>query len=172
MKSALYTRRGDDGTSLLYGTTVRIPKDDAVIEALGAVDELNSLLGVCRTVLPADARALIAHVQNRLFTLQAEIAGAHPTITSSHVSEIETDIADIEAVITVPHSFVIPGAMFESAMLDYARTVARRAERSLVRSKVGKAQGIAYLNRLSSLLYVLARHAAENSHAPEARPSY
>ena len=114
-------------------------------------------------------------VQHNLFIVQAEIAGADKSLIKVRVDELECAINDIEALIANPHSFVLPGATELSAMLDYARAVSRRAERTVV-----AAHGVrpvspttaAYLNRLSSLLYALARYAATEAGVKECAPLY
>jgi cob(I)alamin adenosyltransferase len=176
----LYTRKGDGGTSGLFGTKQRLPKDSPVYQALGALDELNSLLGVCR----AKARGVQHHegvdipkeverVQQILFIAQAELAGAEKNVTQKHVDELEASIAAIEALIQNPHSFVIPGATELSALFDVARAVSRRAERTVVSAKehrpVSATTG-AYLNRMSSFLYALARYTAGTG--TELSPTY
>lgn len=176
----LYTRKGDDGTSGLFGTKERFPKDSPVYEALGTLDELNSLLGVCRAKTGApsgefDMVGEIIQAQQNLFIAQAEIAGADKYIPKVRVDELECAINDIERLIQHPHAFVLPGATELSALLDYSRAVSRRAERAVL-----SARGIrpvspttaGYLNRLSSLLYALARYAAKSRGIKELSPSY
>ncbi len=177
----LYTRTGDGGTSGVFGTCDRMSKDSPVFIALGSLDELNSLLGVCRACArknPSaayDVEAELLRTQEGLFMAQAELAGADKHIAQSHVDDVESSIAELEKLITNPHSFVIPGANELSAHLDYARAVARRAERSVVTlhgEHVVPAPLRIYMNRLSSLLYALARYTAACSDAPELSPSY
>ena len=105
----LYTRKGDDGRSGLFGTTERFPKNSLVYEALGALDELNSLLGVCkaqakRSALRGalDIAPIIARVQEIIFIAQAEIAGAPKKVTQTHVDELEAAIGTIERQIENP----------------------------------------------------------------------
>ncbi len=181
----LYTRKGDKGTSGLFGTKERIPKDSPVYDALGTLDELNSLLGVCQATthncakVPAAIRAEVLPelftVQECLFIIQAELAGAGKTISQQQVDDLEITIDSIERMIPAPHGFVIPGTTSVSSWCDYARAVSRRAERAVI-----KVQGIrklsaptlAYLNRLSSLLYSLARYSATLECGIESKPSY
>ena len=177
----LYTRKGDDGRSGLFGTTERFPKNSLVYEALGALDELNSLLGVCkaqakRSALRGalDIAPIIARVQEIIFIAQAEIAGAPKKVTQTHVDELEAAIGTIERQIENPHSFVIPGASELSAQFDYARAVSRRAERRVVGASADRSVSPAtnaYLNRLSSLLYALARYTAAQEGAAEHAPA-
>ncbi len=176
----LYTRKGDDGLSGLFGTKVRFSKNSAIYEALGTIDELNSLLGICRAAaatIRTDSRTLhIIHgVQECLFIIQAEIAGANHTIQRTHITNLETAITEIEHKIENPHAFVIPGATLTSALFDFARTVARRAERTIIsipHTHAVSSESRAYLNRLSSLLYALARATAAEERRTELSPSY
>lgn len=176
----LYTRKGDTGTSGLFGTKVRLPKDSEVFEALGSVDELNSLLGVIRARTRGvsgeiDIAAEIKQVQECLFITQAELAGADKSLAQKHIDAVEGTIGRIEGLIEKPHGFVISGATELSAMLDYARAVARRTERAVVKAHSKRAlsdKTRAYLNRLSSILYALARYAAAKEKVSESSPSY
>lgn len=177
----LYTRKGDTGTSGLYCTAERFPKNSSVYDALGTLDELNSLLGVCRAFVTwkkqGDIR--IAHevkgIQECLFIIQAELAGALKSILPGHVKNMERVIARIEAIIEVPHGFIVPGSTRVSALLDYARSVSRRAERAVLDAHSFRTMSpdtLVYLNRLSSLLYALARYAAHLEGKKEASPAY
>ena len=176
----LYTRKGDLGTSGLFGTNKRFSKNHPVYEALGTLDELNSLLGVCRVYLSGKVdgvclQAEILSVQEGLFVIQAELAGSDKHIDARRVQLIEDVIDIIEVRVGNPHAFVISGATITSAFLDYARAVARRAERTVVvpsvRQKVSN-ESLAYLNRLSSLLYAFARYTAVENGGKETTPSY
>jgi len=176
----LYTRTGDKGTSGLFGTRERFPKNSLIYEALGVVDELNSLLGVCRarsnkTKGGLDVAREILKVQECLFPIQAELAGAQKSVTQTHVDELEDVIKRFESKIENPHAFVIPGATEFSALCDYARAVSRRAERIVISTQhvqnVSPA-ALAYLNRLSSFLYALARYSAVKESAKESPPFY
>ncbi len=152
-----------------------------MFETLGSVDELNSLLGVC--IAKANEQygpdSLIAGVirtaQNNLFIVQAELAGADKAITAEHVSAMEQVIDDSEKRIEALHSFIISGATELSAFLDYARAVSRHAERAVIRSRHLRAvsdETLKYLNRLSSLLYALARVSAADAGVKEVGPRY
>lgn len=177
----LYTRKGDGGTSGLYGTAERFPKNSPVYEALGSVDELNSFVGFCRARCmsePSIAARLhdeLLRVQESLFILQAEIAGAEKRLGQGDVDRLEAAIEGIERSIEAPQGFVIPGATEISALLDCARAICRRAERA-VYGIAGERRlsdhAHAYVNRLSSLLYALARYAAALSHTHEQSPAY
>lgn len=175
----LYTRRGDDGTSGLWGTKNRLPKDHPVFEVLGALDELNSLLGLCRAKAKggklSHAGPALRAVQECLFIAQAEVAGADKTLTKAHLDSLEAMIEKAERTVKNPHAFVIPGTTERSAWFDYARTVSRRVERRVIALKKPHAVAAgtrAYLNRLSSLLYAYARAYAATSGAREPSPSY
>lgn len=176
----LYTRKGDNGTSGLFGTKERRPKNNPVYDALGTLDELNSLLGVCRAHAADIASEIsiqkeIRSAQEALFIIQAEVAGSDKHIVKTRIDALENTIDNVEILTGNPHAFTIPGATTVSAFLDYARAVARRAERSVVtvseKQKVS-ANALAYLNRLSSLLYALARYAAAKEGVREASPTY
>lgn len=177
----LYTRKGDTGTSGLVGTKERFEKDSDCYEALGTLDELNCLLGLCRSytrkqhVEEIDTAKEIKNIQENLFIVQAELAGSDKSLQENHVQGAEHTIDSIEQLIPPRHTFVIPGETALSAWLDYARAVSRRAERSVLRSHKTRpvsAMTRAYLNRLSSLLYALARLAVAYENIQEDAPSY
>ncbi len=176
----LYTRRGDKGRTGLFGTDERLPKDSLLYDALGTIDELNSLLGICRAQTGSDKKGtaiqrMIQAVQECLFIIQAEIAGADKSIKQAHIDQMEQHIEQIEKLIHKPHSFVIPGATPLSALYDYARAVARRAERTvwgMQSQRTIAPESAAYLNRLSSFLYALARFFAADGDARETSPTY
>lgn len=162
----IYTRGGDRGeTGLLGGGRVR--KDDPRTEAYGTVDELNSWIGLARTEpLPAPVEAILAPVQNQLFRLGAQLSASkpgtqQPAIETAHVETLETAIDAADAELPPLEQFILPGGTRGAALLHLARCVCRRAERrvvSLVQQEpaIGTLP-IAYLNRLSDLLFVLAR---------------
>ncbi len=166
----LYTRKGDKGTTTTFGCDQSISKSSAITEALGALDEVNSFLGVVKTGSTAGDSSLgqtsfadITHqVQEDLFIVQAEIAGADKVIGQSQVERVESAIAMIEKSLPQIKTFFVSGGTELAAKLDFARTLARRAERRVVAvSEEGKVKispaTLVYLNRLSSLLYALAR---------------
>lgn len=176
----LYTRTGDSGTSGLFGTEKRFPKNSPVYDALGTLDELNSLLGICRAC-SSDEKGntyiadVIRNIQECLFIVQAELAGSSKSILQAHIEKLELTIRNIENLIENPHAFVIPGTTELSALFDYARAVSRRAERAVIGTQhVQKVSPTtrAYLNRLSSLLYALARYTATIQGAKESSPTY
>ena len=172
-----YTRKGDDGKSSLFGSSNRVSKDDVRFEALGDLDELNSILGVCRALIEDDnnVMALTKDVQECLFIAQAEVAGSEKSLSSKHIKRLEESIEKIEVKIKLPKAFVITGETKLSALFDYARAMSRRTERSVV--KVSKVVNICketlmYLNRLSSFLYIVARYFASRDGAKEDSPTY
>ena len=175
----LYTGKGDDGTTKTFGCCdQRVSKSSAVTEALGVLDEINSFLGVIKVNPQAVSIAeTLAEVQQNLFIVQAEIAGADKRITEEKVREMEVAIGAIEHELPPIKSFFVSGGTEIAALLDFARTLARRAERRVVAVAEEGAQAIgketlAYLNRLSSLLYALARQANHKSGITEEPPTY
>ncbi|MDP2656408.1 MAG: cob(I)yrinic acid a,c-diamide adenosyltransferase [bacterium] len=177
----LYTRTGDNGTSGLFGTCDRFSKDSPVYHALGAVDEINSLLGFCRAYSlktqweDVDIPAELLTVQEILFIIQADVAGAQKSIEQTHIDHLEELIEDIEKKIENPQSFVIPGATEFSGLLDFARAVCRRTERAMVSAhEIDQTSllNITYVNRLSSLLYALARYTGTQNGGIELKPHY
>lgn len=167
----IYTRSGDDGTTgLLFGG--RVPKDAAPIELLGAVDEAQAMLGVARaeTDHGDELDTLLVALERDLWVLMAEVATAPANrhrltpgttlVTDEMIVALERRIDELSATHPPPSEFVVPGQSRRSASLDLARTVVRRAERLAARAGVGPSQGslvAAYLNRLSDLVWVLAR---------------
>jgi cob(I)alamin adenosyltransferase len=163
----------------LFGTKKRFPKSASIYDALGTLDELNSLLGVCTARCRAEKRTTldiaeaIQNVQQCLFVAQAELAGAQKSITQGQIDTLEHIIDTIEGVAGNPHAFVISGATELSGLLDYARAVSRRAERAVLKSRAALSPTTrTYLNRLSSLLYALARSATARAGITEISPSY
>ena len=159
--SKIVTRTGDAGTTGL-GDGTRIAKDSARIEAIGAVDELNSTLGVLAAeMLPVPIAACILDVQHDLFDLGGELSiPGHAVITEAHVERIEIAVERFNADLPPLEEFILPGGTRASSLAHVARTVCRRAERALIGlAKTDKVSDFArkYLNRLSDLLFVLAR---------------
>jgi cob(I)alamin adenosyltransferase len=165
----IYTKTGDDGTTGLFGGA-RVPKASARVEAYGTVDELNAVIGVARaTVLDRATDGVLAHVQVDLFTLGAELAcrpgrEANLGMTllgAEDATRLEHAIDDAEKELPPLRSFVLPGGSVQAASLHLARTVCRRAERAVLAIDDAKARSeiVIYLNRLSDLLFVLARRA-------------
>jgi cob(I)alamin adenosyltransferase len=166
----IYTKTGDDGETGLFAGP-RVKKDDPRIEAYGTVDELNSVLGLVRSAKPpADIDRLLACVQNELFDLGAELATPDPKsrgtnlITQQNVESLEKAIDQFDANLPPLKTFILPGGTPAAAWLHLARTICRRAERRVV--TLGDEPNVSlsslvviYLNRLSDLLFVLARAA-------------
>ncbi len=158
--------RGDSGQTDLLGGR-RVAKSDARIEALGALDEATSALGVARQgVQRPQAEAVLRQAQRGLYQLMAELAMPpdHPKrvrVTADRVEWIERALDELEAAVTIPAKFVLPGACAASAGVDFARAVVRRAERRVVEVAHAEAAPnpylLAYINRLSLLLYMVAR---------------
>jgi len=166
----IYTRRGDDGSTGLFGGP-RVRKDDLRVSAYGDVDELNSALGVAREEVPeGDLRALIDVLQSELFTLGAQLATPDPEaapkevprITPQQVERLEREIDRLTEQLPPMKNFILPGGSRAGAALHLCRTVCRRAERKLVElaeSAPVPQEVLAYMNRLSDLLFVMARAA-------------
>lgn len=176
----LYTRKGDKGTSGLFGTKKRFSKQSPIYEALGTLDELTSLLGVCRAYASRgkwkiNVASEVKNIQECLFIVQAELAGAPKSIAPERVHELERAIERIEAFLQVPRAFIIPGSTILSAILDYSRAVSRRTERRVVavrKTRKISSQTLIYLNRISSALYALSRYAAQAEGKKESSPLY
>jgi cob(I)alamin adenosyltransferase len=168
----IYTRTGDSGETGLIGGH-RVLKDHPRVEAYGAVDELNAHLGAVRVQMEdAQVDALISQIQHRLFDLGAELAT--PAGAATRASAVDdTDVADLEraidmhqATLTPLREFILPGGAQVAATLHVARTVCRRAERRLValaQNEPVRGELLRYLNRLSDLLFVLARVANQRA---------
>lgn len=186
----LYTRQGDSGTTKTFGCDQRMSKSSAVAEALGTLDELNSYLGLIRADMRGraafqvpvgkrmrSAEQVVHDVQQALFTVQAEVAGASKKVTKPKVVGLETLTDSIERTIPPITTFSLAGGTYLSALFDVARTIARRAERRVVAVHDESAQHVgkhtlAYLNRLSSLLFALARYANHVDAVAEEAPTY
>jgi len=182
----LYTRKGDDGMTYTLASKKRFSKGSSITEALGVLDELNSLVGLCKAksvgfVLPMENKILLFNilhnVQEKLFIIQAEIAGSDMSVGQENIKEIEMIIDTIEQKLPPVKSFFIPGGSELSAIIDFARTVARRAEREVIGARDENMieislSSLSYLNRLSSLFYVLARVINHEKGIKEKTPSY
>ncbi len=189
-KNILYTGRGDNGTTTLFHCDQgRISKSANIIEALGSLDELNAYLGIAKVNCINDSIVLkignkniklekiILNIQNNLFMIQAEVAGSQIFVKNKDVKYLEALIGKIGEMLSPIKSFTISGGSLASASLDYARTLARRAERMLVRVedegyKKLKPNTIAYMNRLSSILFALSRYVNYNLSIIEEHPKY
>jgi cob(I)alamin adenosyltransferase len=166
----IYTRTGDGGETDLLGG-IRVPKDAALLEVCGDLDELGALLGVARCEAPAgECNALLEQVQRRLFHIGSELVAvasgrvAAAAIGSAEVAAIEQVIDRHESALESARTFILPAGCGTAAMLHLARAVCRRAERRLVALARSRSQAVSpgaliYMNRLSDLLYVLARAA-------------
>ena len=174
----IYTRTGDSGDTGLFGGP-RVRKDDIRIEAYGTVDELNAVLGLARTEHSSSALSeLLESLQHDLFVIGAELAtpepGQHtmPAIGTADVERLEGCIDQYEAELPPLKQFILPGGSPAGATLHVARAVCRRAERRVITLQGTSdteisATIIVYLNRLSDLLFVLARFANQQGDQPE-----
>jgi cob(I)alamin adenosyltransferase len=174
-----YTGKGDKGTTKLFNSKDRIDKGEQIFEVLGSLDELNSWLGLTSIEAKDDLEVLeiIRKTQNDLFTCQAHFARSDVKIPNDFVSKLEEKIAEISDRIKPRTSFVLSGGSKLSANLDVGRTLARRAERQALKLNSEDKKELdeiifIYLNRLSSLLYVLARLANDIYEAKESAPEY
>lgn len=192
----IYTRKGDAGETSLNPYTSKASKASLQIEALGSVDELQAWLGVCRASCKVHDISLALHkIQSTLFRIQAHLSfapqnfggQAHvgrdpkenvaiPPLTTDHVKELEAMIAYFEKKLPPVTKFIMSGNSSLGALLQYARTVCRRAERAVVRYQE---ETIAldppilqYMNRLSSVLYIMGREADRASGVSTELPDY
>jgi len=164
--TCIYTKGGDAGETSL-GDGARVPKSDARIMAMGSVDEANAAIGLARIHTDGDADAMLGRIQNDLFDLGADLcvpegpaAEGRLRVATSQVERLEREIDAMNADLEPLNSFVLPGGVPAAAALHLARTVARRAEREMVALNAREAinpEAIAYINRLSDHLFVLAR---------------
>ena len=175
----IYTKTGDKGDTSLFGGQ-RVPKDALRIEAYGTVDELNSVLGLALSESTnLDIREILTSIQTRLFEVGADLATPR-SVEKKQVRRVELrDVQQLEKIIDTLErelkplkSFILPGGSGAASKLHFARTVCRRAERVVVRlsrnEDIGEAI-IMYLNRLSDLLFVLARYTNSISKVPEVK---
>lgn len=165
----IYTRGGDKGKTSL-GDGRRVAKHDLRVAAYGTVDEANAVVGLARLHATGEADAMLGRIQNDLFDLGADLctpakpdeaAGAALRIVQAQIDRLEHEIDAMNAVLQPLKSFILPGGTAAAAQLHLARTVARRAERlitELAEHEPVNALAIAYVNRLSDHLFVLARH--------------
>lgn len=175
----LYTRKGDDGTTALGGGQ-RVPKESLRVTAYGTVDELNSAVGVAVAAgLVARLAETLPVIQNELFHLGSDLCFLEedkakynlPQIEERHVTHLEALIDELNAAVGPLENFILPGGALGSAHLQLARTICRRAERAVIalarKEPIGD-QVLPYLNRLSDLLFVMARY--ENKQRGLAEP--
>lgn len=169
--SRIYTKTGDDGTTGL-GDGTRVAKDSARVSAYGTVDEANSVIGLLlATPLPApqgeDIAALLTTVQHQLFDLGGELCiPGHAAIQDADVAALETQLDKFNDPLPPLKDFILPGGGEAAARCHLARTIVRRAERETVtlsHHDSVRPEAIRYLNRLSDLLFVLARVLARDS---------
>jgi len=171
----IYTRTGDDGTTgLLYGG--RIAKDAPIMQITGTVDEAQAAMGMARAEAAAGSELddLLTHLERELYVLMAEVTtdpshrsklvAGRTLVTEEMVTALEERIDDLISRVAMPTEFVIPGANRASAALDLSRTIVRRAERLLVATPIDGSLVGRYLNRLSDLLWALARWAEGQDH--------
>jgi len=173
----IYTRTGDAGTTAL-GTGERVPKHSARIAAYGTVDETNACIGVARIHVRdthADVDAMLGRIQNDLFDLGADLTvperGQAPArerlrVSDAQIKRLEDEIDAMNSQLSPLRSFVLPGGSAAAAALHVARTVCRRAERSMVELAGQPDEGVSapalkYINRLSDLLFVASRYVNE-----------
>lgn len=162
----IYTKTGDAGTTALFSGE-RVSKADALVDTYGTVDELNTVIGVARSIHSAQDRLdeILAMLQHELFDLGADFASGKPEaarISSTNVVRQEEIIDELEAQLPGLTGFILPGGHPVAAQLHVARTICRRAERLGVAARDEKSIApvlLKYLNRLADLLFVLARYA-------------
>jgi len=170
--SRIYTRTGDDGTTGL-GDGSRVPKDSLRVEAFGTVDELNSAIGVLLAIpdIPPGVSACLTEVQHELFDLGGELCiPGHRVITAEHVTRLEKTLDEFNDPLPPLKEFILPGGGPAAAACHMARAIARRAERrvcTLTRAESVSPEAAKYLNRVSDLLFVLARVLARHEHGTE-----
>jgi cob(I)alamin adenosyltransferase len=187
---ALFTGKGDGGTTKVFDSKDRIPKSSELPEALGSLDELNSYLGLAKvrarqvqdSAVKVEGKEhatseILKDIQETLFIIQAEVAGAEKSVTEEKVAWVSAVVNTIEKEIPPITAFIIAGGTELSAILDVARSLARRAERRIVAVENTGARALsphtrAYLNRLSSLLFALSRLVNAKSGIKEENPSY
>jgi cob(I)alamin adenosyltransferase len=170
--SKIYTRTGDEGTTGL-GDGSRVPKDSPRVEAYGTVDEANSLIGVVLAGenVPDAIRACLTEVQHDLFELGGELCiPGYGAITQEFIDRLEHDLDKFNADLPRLQEFILPGGGPSAADCHVARTVVRRAERrvfTLSQTEDVRPEAIRYLNRLSDLLFVVARDVARAENGSE-----
>ena len=190
-KNTLYTGLGDKGTTTLYHCDQgRISKSASIIEALGSLDELNAYLGIVKVYAKEEQVKLLLNpkksilfsdilnkIQQTLFIIQAEVAGGDMTVKKRDLVNIEDIIFVISEILPPITSFTVSGGSILSAELDFSRTLSRRCERRIIKiidegnNKVGNIT-IAYLNRLSSVLFAMSRYVNYSLSIKEEHPEY
>lgn len=190
-KPTLYTGVGDSGTTTLFHCEQgRISKSADIIEALGVLDELNAYIGIVKVYAKQEQMKIIVSsrktilysyilndIQQTLFIIQAEVAGSPMTVKKNDLNKIEDIISYISSLLPPIKSFTVSGGSVLSAELDYTRTLARRCERRIITvvdgggNEIGKVT-LAYLNRLSSILFAMSRYANYALAIKEEHPKY
>ena len=189
-KSSLYSGSGDVGTTTLYNCNQsKISKSANIIEALGSLDEINAYLGIVKVFSNEEHLKILINkkyisyydilekIQQVLFIIQAEVAGSEISATKENLREIENIINVISKILPPITSFTISGGSILSANLDYSRVLSRRSERRIVHVqeegiRVLNKYTISYMNRLSSILFAMSRHANYVLSIPEDHPNY
>lgn len=173
----IYTRTGDSGETSLFGGD-RVPKSSLRIDAYGTVDELNSAIGLARSLgTSAELDVILDRVQRELFILGADLATPLereskkiPRISQKHIDQLERDIDATEERLSHLSAFILPGGSTTGAVLHLSRTICRRAERTvhllMTNEKIGE-NPLKYLNRLSDALFVFARDANRHKGSQE-----
>lgn len=169
--SKIYTKTGDDGSTGL-GDGNRVPKDDPRVEAYGTVDELNSVIGMLLAEGPApDIATCLTRVQHELLDLGGELCiPGYTAITTAHVERLEQELDGFNDPLPPLKEFILPGGSRAAAACHLARTVCRRAERrswTLAKQATVNPEALHYLNRLSDLLFVIARVISRNDKGQE-----
>lgn len=169
--SKIYTRTGDDGETGL-GDGSRVSKDEFRIEAIGAIDELNSLIGVMLSGdVPGQARTALTEIQHQLFDLGGELSiPGHTIIKAVAIDQLEQQLDALNADLPMLKEFILPGGCPAAAYCHLARSMCRRAERRLVTlasTEATNPASIQYINRLSDYLFVLARHLNRSAQVPD-----
>lgn len=180
-----YTGKGDKGESVVGKK--KIDKTCVEVEALGDLDELNSLIGIVKSESPKETKDILHKVQEDLFIIQANVANfmfqdengnseyPAPEFNAQKTREIESLIDDMENKVNPARGFIIPGLNKQSAWLDLLRAVTRRVERNTLKfNKKNELpeEILAYLNRLSSLFFAMARLESKNNNLEEEHPKY
>ena len=177
----IYTKTGDKGDTGLFGGG-RVPKYSLRIEAYGTVDELNSFIGLASTeVKDTDVEALLEKIQSQLFTVGSNLAAPEiekdkseiiPKVTEDFIKDAEASIDKFEEKLEPLKNFILPGGSKGAALLHVCRTICRRAERKVVELKSKEIVNdniVIFLNRLSDLFFVLARHENMISSVPDVK---
>jgi len=169
--SKIYTRTGDKGTTGL-GNGSRVAKNDARIIAIGDVDELNSVVGILLAgSIDRTSQDILTKIQHHLFNVGGELSmPGHTMLNATHITWLENQLDTLNQPLGPLKDFILPGGCIEAAHCHHARTVCRRAERNLVTLHEHGAVSevlLQYLNRLSDLLFVLARHINHQKGCPD-----